>query len=390
MDQQSKPFISVVMPVYNGASTIGPALDSMLAQNYPQDRYEVIVVNDGSADDTAKVVAERQNVRYVELPRNIGKPSALNAGLEAATGEIFAHFDDDCQAAPDYLSQLALGYLRLDKPLGVSGLIMRRAPDKVAGLAAKYVEAIYVEAINSGNRSVDDTGPVFLPTIARRFYVYIKTNYTSRRNELKDEYPEVVELYGNNASFPIAKLRQIGGWDTSMAAPAVGGIEDRDVCFRLSQRFPDHHFYTARPARLILDQNPRDTAVSFKSYLLRPYRRGPFNYAFHVKNGLVPPLFPFPPLMLLILLAYIVVTALLMPPLIVLLPVLIVLLPQLCYGWWVKRAIVERRSIYLLFPYFQVAEETMVLAGLLRGYLLFGKMAGAKIVSEESSVGKAG
>ena len=92
MDQQSKLFISVVMPVYNGAATIGPALDSLLAQDYPQDRYEVIVVNDGSADDTAKVVAERQNVRYVELPRNIGKPSALNAGLEAATGEIFATF----------------------------------------------------------------------------------------------------------------------------------------------------------------------------------------------------------------------------------------------------------------------------------------------------------
>ena len=126
---------------------------------------------------------------------------------------------------------------------------MHRA--EVVGLAANYVEST-----NIGTRSVDDTGPAFMSTIARRFYTYIKRNYASRRNDLQDEYPEVVELYGDNASFSIAKLRQIGGWDTSMSAPAVGGIEDRDVCFRLRQRFPDHHFYAARPAHLILDQDP--------------------------------------------------------------------------------------------------------------------------------------
>jgi glycosyltransferase involved in cell wall biosynthesis len=99
MNQEISPFISVVMPVYNGETTIGPALDSLLAQDYLQDRYEVIVVNDGSTDGTAKVVAERPTVRYVELPRNMGIPHALNAGLVAAKGEIFVTFDDDCQAS---------------------------------------------------------------------------------------------------------------------------------------------------------------------------------------------------------------------------------------------------------------------------------------------------
>ena len=161
--------------------------------------------------------------------------------------------------------------------------------------------------------------------------------------------------------------------------------------FRLRQRFPDHHFYAARPAHLILDQDRRDAAVSIKSHLLRPYRRGPFIYAFHVKNGLVPPFFPFPPLMLFILLAYVVVAGILLPPLTFLLPLLIVLLPQLCYGWWIKRAIVEGRPIYLLFPYLQATEETMVLVGLLRGYLLFRRMRDVTTVkSEESSDGKRG
>lgn len=381
MDQQSKPFLSVLLPVYNGAATIGPALDSLVAQDYPADRYEVIVVNDGSTDDTARVVAERQDLHYIELPHNMGVSPALNAGLEAAKGEILVVFNDDCLAAPDYLSQLVLGYLRVDKPLGVGGVVVKRAADKVKGATANYVEAI-----STGNPAVDESGPDFLPPVVRRLYVYLKTNYVSRQNGQQDQYPEVVELYGANSSFLISELRQVGGWDTSMSAPAVGGIEDRDVCFRLRQRFPDQHFYSAGPAHLILDQDPRDSAVSFKSYMLRQYRRGPFNYAFHARNGIVPPIFPFPLLILCALLAYSVAAAVLQPSLLILLPLLLVALPLVCYGWWIQRGIAARRSVYLLFPYFQSVEETMVLAGLLKGYLRFGRMERVtEIMAKESS-----
>ncbi len=384
MDQQSKPFISVLIPVYNGATTIGPALDSLAAQDYPADRYEVIVVNDGSTDDTAKVVAERLGLLYIELPHNMGIAPAQNAGLDAARGEILVVFNDDCRAAPDYLSQLVLGYLHVDKPLGIGGVVVRRAQDKVKGATANYVEAISV-----GNPTVDESGLDFLPPAVRRFYVYLKINYASLKNSQQDQdqdqYPELVEMYGANSSFLISELRQVGGWDTSMSAPAVGGIEDRDVCFRLRKRFPEQHFYSARPAQLSLDQDLRDSAVSFKSHMLRQYRRGPFNYAFHVKHGLVPPLFPFPPLILSTLMAYSVAVAVLQPTLLVFLPLLLVLLPQVCYGWWIKRGIVARRPVYVLFPYFQWVEETMVLAGLVRGYLRFGRMARvAETIANES------
>jgi glycosyltransferase involved in cell wall biosynthesis len=370
MDQQSKPFLSVLIPVYNGAATIGPALDSLAAQDYPADRYEVIVVNDGSTDDTAKVLAERQNLRYIELPYNMGISPALNAGLDAAGGEILVVFNDDCLAAPDYLSQLVLGYLSVDKALGVGGVVVKRGAGKVKGATANYVEAISV-----GNPSVNEDGLDFLPPIVRRLYLYLKINYASRKDDQQDQYPELVEMYGANSSFLISELRQIGGWDTSMSAPAVGGIEDRDVCFRLRKRFPDQHFYSAPAAHLTLHQDLGDSAVSFKSHMLRQYRRGPFNYAFHVRNGLVPPLFPLPPLILCTLLAYSVVVALLQPMLLLFLPLLLVVLPLVCYGWWIKRGIVARRPVYLLFPYFQSVEETMVLAGLVRGYLRFGRMA---------------
>ena len=370
------------MPVYNGAATIGRALDSLVTQDYPQDRYEVIVVNDGSTDDTAKVVAERESARYVELPRNQGIPWALNAGLAAANGEVFATFDDDCQASPDYLKNLSLGYRLMPDALGVGGVIVKRTLGQVRGVTANYVEAI-----NGGNRTSEENGPAFLPPVVRRFYAYLNVNYSSRRNDhaQAEQYPEVVELYGNNASFSISKLREVGGWDTSMSAPAVGGIEDRDVCFRLRQRFPDQNFYTARSAHLFLDQDPGDSAASFKSHMLRPYRRGPFNYVFHVKNGIVPPIFPFPPLMLLALLTYTLVTAVQQPRLLAFLPLLIVLLPQVCYGWWIKRSIAARRAVYLLFPYLQATEEIMVLTGLARGFLIYGRSVGTARATNEDS-----
>ena len=60
-------------------------------------------------------------VRYTELPHNMGIPAAQNAGLEAAEGDIYVAFNDDFQAAPDFLSQLARGYAELEKPMGIGG-----------------------------------------------------------------------------------------------------------------------------------------------------------------------------------------------------------------------------------------------------------------------------
>ena len=364
MARQTTPFMSVVVPVYNGAATIGRALDSLLAQDYPKDRFEIIVVNDGSSDNSAEVVASRPSVRYIALPRNMGIPSAQNAGLEAAKGDIYVCFNDDCQAAPDFLTQLAKGYAQLDKPAGIGGVLVKHVSGKVKGLVATYIEA-------SGSGSAPSTsavGPAFLPGPAKRLLGYVLSNYAPRQHTQSSgrEYNEVVELYGANASFPIDMLRAIGGWDVSMAAPAIGGIEDRDVSFRMKQHFPGYHLYAMYSARVMLDQDPEDTAVSLKTYLLRPYRRGPFNVAFHAKNGLTPPIFPFPMLITLVLLATVVLS-----PLAALLE--LVLVPQLCYGWWVQRSWIDRRPIYLLFPYLQLAEETMVIAGLIKGFFVHNR-----------------
>ncbi len=350
-----RPFMSIVVLAYNAAGTVGRALDSLLAQDYPRDRYEIIVVNDGSTDNTAQILAGYgEQIRVITSPHNKGIPYGRNAGLEAARGDVYVGFDGDCEADSDWLSELAKGY-ELPAVAGVGGRIVPRDDIRTKGLATHYIEAT-----GSGTTRGDDAAaPAFLPPLLRRMVAYMTSGLSWSGNSRKRHgHTEVAELFGANSSFPMDVLRAVGGWDPSTAAPAIGGIEDRDVCERIRAAYPKRHFYAMYAARL-----RHDPTISLRNYLLRPFRRGPFNYSFYRRNGMTPPLFPFPPFVLLLWL----LSAVLAP---LALPWMVLLLPQLCYFWWIQRGVVERRALYLLFPYLQLAEETMVLVGLLRGFIV--------------------
>jgi glycosyltransferase involved in cell wall biosynthesis len=85
--------VSVVIPSYNRAQYLSSAIDSIISQSYPI--YEIIVVDDGSSDDTAGVCARYgKPVRYV-YQDNAGPSSARNTGIEHATGELLAFLDSD-------------------------------------------------------------------------------------------------------------------------------------------------------------------------------------------------------------------------------------------------------------------------------------------------------
>lgn len=97
------PRVSVVVPAYNAAWCVRRALDSVLAQDYGD--YELIVVDDGSQDDTAAILATYgDGVRVVSKP-NGGLSSARNAGIAVARGEFVAFLDADDWWLPSKLSR---------------------------------------------------------------------------------------------------------------------------------------------------------------------------------------------------------------------------------------------------------------------------------------------
>jgi len=98
------PRVSVVIPVYNQANYVSDAIQSVLDQTYPD--YEVIVIDDGSTDDTRDVVAGfGDGIRYI-WQKNLGLSAARNAGIKAARGEYIALLDSDDLYETDFLFTL--------------------------------------------------------------------------------------------------------------------------------------------------------------------------------------------------------------------------------------------------------------------------------------------
>lgn len=95
---------SVVVPAYNAEFTLPDCLESINQLVYPRDRYEVIVVDNGSVDRTPEI-ARAHPVKLVTEPRR-GVASARNCGVREATGEIIVFTDSDCVVDPHWLEKL--------------------------------------------------------------------------------------------------------------------------------------------------------------------------------------------------------------------------------------------------------------------------------------------
>ena len=111
------PFVSVIVCSYNGGKTLAACLDSLGKLNYPE--YEIILVDDGSTDDTAYIAAQFPQVRYIHQS-NHGLSHARNTGAAAAKGEVLAYTDSDCMADVDWLYYL-IGTLVSGDYAGVGG-----------------------------------------------------------------------------------------------------------------------------------------------------------------------------------------------------------------------------------------------------------------------------
>src|SRR5439155_146583 len=109
--------VSVIVCSYNAGATLRSCLESLGKIDYP--KFEIVLVDDGSTDNTAQIAAGFPNVRYVHQP-NRGLSVARNTGAAAARGEVFAYTDADCMADVDWLYYL-IGTLTNGDFAGVGG-----------------------------------------------------------------------------------------------------------------------------------------------------------------------------------------------------------------------------------------------------------------------------
>lgn len=111
MDQDKPPLISIVIPLYNEAANVRPLLSAITAALAKTgSSSELILVDDGSSDETWKIITEEakapNTLRGVRLSRNFGKELALCAGLERARGDAVIVMDGDCQHPPELVSEM--------------------------------------------------------------------------------------------------------------------------------------------------------------------------------------------------------------------------------------------------------------------------------------------
>ena len=116
------PAISLYVPSYNAASTLGRCLEAVLAQTRPAD--EVLVVDDGSTDATAAVAARLAGVRVLSHGVNRGLGAGRNTAVRAAAHPWIAALDSDCVPRPDWLETMARRLGTDDTLAGVGGMLV--------------------------------------------------------------------------------------------------------------------------------------------------------------------------------------------------------------------------------------------------------------------------
>jgi GT2 family glycosyltransferase/glycosyltransferase involved in cell wall biosynthesis len=116
--------VSVVVLNFNGKRFLEDCLNSLQAQNYPAEKFEVVFVDNGSSDDSvAFVKAGWPNVRVLSLEQNLGFAGGINAGVKAAKGEYVALINNDAKADPDWLKNGLAGFRTMDVAMVASKIL---------------------------------------------------------------------------------------------------------------------------------------------------------------------------------------------------------------------------------------------------------------------------
>jgi glycosyltransferase involved in cell wall biosynthesis len=211
---------SILIPTYNGARRIRHCLDSLLTQMAGRD-IEILVIDDGSKDDTAKIVGSYPGVRLI-TQANAGPASARNRGAREARGRILLFTDDDCVPMPDWLDAMLAPFQDLEV-VGAKGIY--RTHQK--SLTARFVQMEYEDKyrLMAG-----------LPTI------------------------DFIDTY--SAGFLRDRFQEMNGYDTSFP---VACAEDIELSYRMSARGWKMKFV---PAAIVYHTHP----ATLSGYLKKKYK----------------------------------------------------------------------------------------------------------------------
>jgi glycosyltransferase involved in cell wall biosynthesis len=100
------PFVSVIIPIYNGEADLPDLLRCLQAQTYPADRVEYLLIDNGSADRTFALLQAAPHITALRESQIQSSYAARNQGIRAAQGEILCFTDADCRPEPDWLMNL--------------------------------------------------------------------------------------------------------------------------------------------------------------------------------------------------------------------------------------------------------------------------------------------
>lgn len=184
---------SIVIPTYNRPKRLRQCLESIAQLDYPRDRFEVIVVDDGSPmslESLIKPFAAAIDLTLMTQP-NAGPARARNTGAAQAKGEFLAFTDDDCLLASDWLSKLSDRFQQTPHCM-IGGKTLNALPDNLYSTASQgLIDFLYAHYVTADNES--------------NFFA------------------------SNNLALPTARFQALGGFDTTF--PLAAG-EDRELCDR--------------------------------------------------------------------------------------------------------------------------------------------------------------
>lgn len=182
---------SVVIPAYNAERLLPECLKSLYDQTVPRDQYEIIVVDDGSTDGTAKAAGSFPGVRVVSQ-KNQGPAAARNLGAREAGADIVLFTDSDCVPERDWVERMLEPFGRDPKLAGDKGRYLTRQKE----LAARFVQAEYQD-----------------------------------KYRLLEKHREIDFIDTYSAGFRREAFLRYGGYDTSFP---VACAEDVELSFRMS------------------------------------------------------------------------------------------------------------------------------------------------------------